>query len=72
MKQFNCGSTLEKIVPGNSQNTTACKSLCEKSTLQPEDLSPLPDIFSFEMEMVVWNQVKFFATSVLKLVWDVR
>ena len=40
-------------------------------TLLAEDPSPLPDILSHRMNLVVRNQVKFCVTSITKLVYDV-
>ena len=49
----------------------AQKSLRERPTVLAEDTSPLPDILSHGMKMVVRNQVKFVVTSIGKLVYDV-
>ena len=43
----------------------------ERSTLLAEDPSPLLDILSHGVKVVVQNQVNFFVTSITKLVYDV-
>ena len=50
---------------------TAIKSFHKRSTLLAENPSPLPDILSHGMEMVVRNHLKFVVTSYTKSVYDV-